>query len=137
MANYYATARSNYFKVKDPEAFTNWCRSLEIEPIDGDDADNKAGLVAMISAIPDGDGWPGSRVNEEGEAVGIDLAAELSAHLEAGWVAVLMEAGAEKCRYVTGWALAVNSKGETRHVSLQDIYDLAAQIGEHVTEAEY
>ncbi|HTE91774.1 MAG TPA: hypothetical protein VK639_22680 [Terriglobales bacterium] len=47
------------------------------------------------------------------------------------------EAGAEKCRYVTGWALAVNSKGETRRVSLQDIYDLAGQIGEHVTKAEY
>jgi hypothetical protein len=27
MSNYYATARSSYFKVKDPEAFKNWCRS--------------------------------------------------------------------------------------------------------------
>jgi hypothetical protein len=91
----------------------------------------------MFSAAPDGDGWPGSRVNEDGEVEEIDLAAELSAHLEEGWVAVLMEAGAEKCRYVAGWALAVNSKGETRQVSLQDIYDLARQIGEHVTKAEY
>ena len=24
MANYVATARSNYFKVKDPEAFKSW-----------------------------------------------------------------------------------------------------------------
>ena len=84
MSNYCATARSSYFKVKDVEAFKNWCRSREIEPIDGNAADNKAGLVAMISATPDGDGWPGSRVNEEGEGVEIDLAAELSAHLEDG-----------------------------------------------------
>ena len=54
MANYYATARSNYFKVKDLEAFREWCRSLEIEPIDGGPSDNKIGLVAMISATPDG-----------------------------------------------------------------------------------
>jgi hypothetical protein len=137
MSNYHATARSNYFKVKDLEAFNNWCRSLEIEPIDGDPGDNKAGLVAMISDTPDGDGWPSSRVNENDEAVEVDLAAELSAHLEDGWVAVLMESGAEKCRYVSGWALAVNSKGETRHLSLQDIYELARQLREHVTEAEY
>jgi hypothetical protein len=118
MANYYATARSNYFKVKDLEAFKNWCRSLEIEPIDGDPDDDKTGLVAMISATPDGDGWPGCRVNENDEVVGIDLAAEFAAHLEDGWVAVLMEAGSEKSRYVAGWALA-------------------RQIGVHVTEAEY
>src|SRR5213075_3124435 len=99
------------------------CRSLEIEHIDGRAAENKAGLVAMISGTPDGDGWPGSRVNDQDEVEGIDLAAELAAHLEDGWVAVLMEAGAEKCRYVAGWALAVNSKGETRHVSLEDIYE--------------
>src|SRR5439155_25710565 len=112
-------------------------RSLDIEPIDGDPADSKLGLVAMISGTPDGDGWPGSRVNDQDEVEDIDLAAELAAHLEDGWVAVLMEAGAEKCRYVAGWALAVNSKGETRQVSLEDIYDLAGQIGEHVTKAEY
>src|SRR5881394_3712007 len=96
MSNYCATARSSYFKVKDLEAFKNWCRSLDIEPIDGDPTDNKKGLVAMISGTPDRDGWPGSRVNDQDEVEGIDLAAELAAHLEVGWVAVLMEAGAEK-----------------------------------------
>ena len=76
-------------------------------------------------------------MNENDEVEEIDLAGELAVHLEDGWVAVLMEAGAEKCRYVANWALAVNSKGETRRVSLEDIYELAGQIGEHVTEAEY
>jgi hypothetical protein len=137
MSNYCATARSSYFKVKDVEAFKNWCWSLDIEPIDGDPADNKTGLVAMISGTPNGDGWPSSRVNDKDEAADIDLTAELAAHLEDGWVAVLMEAGSEKCRYIIGFALAVNSKGETRRVSLQDIYDLAKQIGENVTDAEY
>jgi len=91
----------------------------------------------MISGTPDGDGWPSNRVNENDEVVDIDLVRDLAAHLEDGWVAVLMEAGAEKCRYVTGWALGLNSKGETRRVSLEDIYELAGQIGEHVTKAEY
>ena len=61
MANYYATARSSYFKVKDMEAFKNWCRSLDIEPIDGDPADNKTGLVAMIS---------GTQTETDGPAAG-------------------------------------------------------------------
>jgi len=84
MSNYCATARSSYFKVKDLEAFKNWCRSRDIEPIDGDPADEKLGLVAMISATPNEDGWPSFRDNGHDEPVEIDLAAELSA--PGGWL---------------------------------------------------
>jgi len=52
-------------------------------------------------------------------------------------VAIMMEAGAEKCRYINAYALAVNSKGETKEISLDQIYELAQPLGEHITRAEY
>ena len=33
MGDYYGTARSNYFRVKDKQRFTEWCASLELKPI--------------------------------------------------------------------------------------------------------
>jgi len=35
MANYYATARSNYFKVKDADAFKAWCLRSSLEVLEG------------------------------------------------------------------------------------------------------
>lgn len=134
MANYYATARSNYFKVKDVAAFEQWCALVGLESIT-DDTDQK--LVGFLDGNPDGGGFPSSRYDDNDELVEIDLADELAAHLQDGQVAILMEGGAEKHRYIIGWALAVNSKGERKEVSLEDIYEQAAQLGEHVTRAEY
>jgi hypothetical protein len=56
----------------------------------------------------------------------IDLVAELAQHLPKGEVAVLMEIGAEKLRYLTGIAIAVNYKGRATVVSLDDVYRKAA-----------
>jgi hypothetical protein len=136
MANYYATARSNYFKVKDVAAFREWATPINIEVIEGDG--KHEGLVCLIADDGDQNGWPSWRPGEgDGEDTEIDLAQEIAAHLVDGHVAILMEAGAEKVRYVSGWAMAVNSKGETESVSLQDIYEMAEHLGEHVTRAEY
>jgi hypothetical protein len=48
-----------------------------------------------------------------------------------------MEVGSKKSRFVGGWALAVNANGVSRYLSLEDIYEMARPMGEHVTEAEY
>jgi hypothetical protein len=56
-----------------------------------------------------------------------DLTAELAEHLSKGQVAILMEVGAEKQRYLTGEAIAVNSKGRVVFLSLGDIYRKAAR----------
>jgi len=74
---------------------------------------------------------------ETDEPEEIDFLAELSLHLQPGWVAIIMEAGAEKLRYIAGFAAAVNSKGETREVTIQEIYERAKPLGEHITQAEY
>jgi hypothetical protein len=51
-----------------------------------------------------------------------------------------MGAGAEKLRFITGYAEAINSKGERVSVNIDTIYDLAKQkFGKdvEVTPAQY
>lgn len=70
----------------------------------------------------------------------IDLAAELAAHLPPQEIAVLIETGSEKLRYLVGEAIAVGPAGEIASVSLDSIYDLAlenAPDGASVSEAAY
>jgi hypothetical protein len=122
MANYYATARSNYFAVKDEEAFKDWAskRNLEIWE-DGQDCN----LFAIAPDNADSSGWElcwDAETDEE-----IDVLHELSTHLDPSHVAVLMEAGAEKKRYVQGFAFAVRSTGQVLRISLSDIYKQAKQ----------
>jgi hypothetical protein len=48
-----------------------------------------------------------------------------------------MGAGAEKLRYIHGYAIAFNNKGETRMIHLTDIYKIAEELGKDVKKAEY
>ncbi len=143
MANYYATTRSNYFRVKDTNAFEEWCsdRSLEHwnKEIDGET------YHAVSANTGDCAGWPSSAIEEieEGveDAVEIDFAAELADHLDPRDVAIIMEVGNEKLRYLCGYATAIRSDGQTRHVSLQQIYDQARAAFKdpdlQITDAHY
>jgi hypothetical protein len=57
----------------------------------------------------------------------LDLVSELSDHLVPGQVAILLEVGAEKLRYLTGQAIAVNAQGQITDLPLNDIYRKAAR----------
>lgn len=131
MADYHATARSNYFRVKDTDAF--WAAVPDdLEIVTGDNAD----VFALLCYSGDG-AWPSEKYDEDtDESVEIDVADIVAEHLAPGWVAVFMEAGAEKMRYVAGIAVAINEHGERVHVDLNQIYELASGLGEHVTPAE-
>lgn len=132
MADWYGTARSNYFHVKDAAVFKEVFGAYDVTIVDGTE-----GRFALISDNEYG-GWPGWVYPEDGgDPVELDIAALLSEHLAPGAVAVLMEVGAEKARYVTGWALAVNERNEQRYVNLDSIYELAQELGENVTTAAY
>lgn len=137
MANYVATTRSNYFEVKDIAAFEDWCASRNLSHWRKDDCDPAAPLYAI--ADENGDGWPSSIFDDEAdEVVDIDLAAELAAHLAPGNVAVLIEVGFEKLRYLVGVAVAVHPDGRTLTTDLADIYDKAsATFGVAVTQAMF
>lgn len=195
MADYNATARTNYFRVKDLETFRADLRRHGLSVgewadvpgdsliLDAGENNEPAGAVALFSRDDHGT-WPSwgdddelierlregspcncyepltedgrrpgqeynesnlpcdacycpqaSHVNTEPYAEGLhDLVAR---HLIDGDVAIFMEVGATKSRYLGGVALAVNSKGETRRIDLDDIYAKAAEIGTTVTHASY
>ncbi len=137
MANYYGSARSNYFKVKDEAVFQE---ALSLIPDIEIHGDNESGFCILVSGGDYG-GWPNMGWNEETEEdYDIDVPLLVSEHLIDGAVAIFMESGAEKLRYVTGYAEAINSKGERTSISLTDIYEAAAELTdtpEDITPAEY
>jgi hypothetical protein len=144
MANYYGIGRTNYFAVKSAEDFTAEMANYPVEVITREQ--DGVTLYGLLDANSDGGGWEWSYVaeleDEDGEPIETDLeidwAEVFARHLVDGWVAILMETGAEKYRYVSGYALAVNSKGESHEINLsRDIAKLALTLGENVTDASY
>jgi len=137
MANYHANCRTNYFKVKDDEAFL--AAMLEIPGIEVEQ-NNDDGFV-ILGNDADGAGWPTYSYDEEDDnETEIDLPLIVSEHLIDGEVAIFMESGAEKLRYIIGFAEAINSKGERESVSIRDIYSKARKLTDRpmdVTPAEY
>ncbi len=140
MADWYGTARSNYFRVKDAEAFKELCLrwGITFSPKSKDDPE----LVGFICDTEFG-GLPSHKyedvpgTDEPKEYDFDDFLKELAALLEDNEVAVMLEAGAEKMRYITGYAIAINSSGNQVSISLSDIYESAKSLGNNITKAEY
>lgn len=132
MANWYGSARSNYVRLKDPEAVKQLLDERASD-VSLEESVNTPGLfVFLVNGMSDSGGWPSvCPLAEDGEAdydanpIGFDdLIAE---HLVDGEVLILTEAGAEKLRYVTGRAHALRVKNGKRQdlvVSIDDIYAL-------------
>lgn len=142
MANYYATARSNYFAVKDESAFREWADRCGLDILEPCLAEVTADGIRRYGITPKGDedggGWPTYIADDEtDDYVDIDLPNELAAHLVPGEVAILVETGSEKLRYVSGSAVAVNHKGRCVRLDLNSIYRSARRLGSHITRAEY
>ena len=137
MATYTSTARTNYFRVKDVDAFNKWIKQFTgLEKI----VHETQGTIGILFD----DGVPNVRWKTElikGEEieseVEIDFMEELGLYLADEEVAVLQECGSENLRYVNGYAIAVNNKGERREISINKIYDLAKELGSKITRAEY
>jgi len=137
MANYYASARTNYFAVTDLEAFKADIESKTSSVQVVSQEKDGLTLVGLLGSDDDGGGFPFEYQDEDGEYVELDWAEVFKAHLEDGWVAIIMESGAEKLRYIAGYAVAYNSKGETVSLNLDDIYDKAKSLGTNITTATY
>lgn len=119
MANWDGVCRSNYFRVKDKAAFRIWFSAFEANS----DAtlveeDDKFCFYSMSGSMP-------TYQANSGEEV--EFCDEIASQLVEGEVCVIMSGGYENARYVTGEALAINSKGDVVTVSLNDIYALAAK----------
>lgn len=121
--NYYAHGRSNYFFVKDKEAFKSFCKKYNLDLWE-DQKDGRVGFAPIGEA-----GFehvaqdPETGLELEGE-----LLSELAPHLQEGEVAVLQEVGYEGLRYINGRAWAVNHQGKTRVVDLDSIYKKAKKL---------
>lgn len=135
MANYQATTRSNYFRVKDAKAFEQWCRKRSLEFWNERRAENPEDVFYAITD-PSGEncGWPNY---DSATDQYFDFPAELTDHLNPEDVAVLLEIGSEKLRYLVGTAIAVHPDGRTIAVSLDEIYERARHaFGPKVTITE-
>ena len=137
MANYYATARSNYFRVKNTQAFEDWCSKWHLDCWSKPYTD--IGDRYAISPNADTEaGWPYCGLDEAtDEYYEIDFPKELASHLDPRDIAILIEVGWEKLRYLTGEAVAVHANGKTTRISLYDIYDQASrEFGDDITVTE-
>jgi hypothetical protein len=133
MANYIAMARSNYFRVKDVEAFKKRFHGMQdMEVIE--DSEGGVGLMCNGESAWPSDLWD----DEKDEYVGYDFIEDLRTHLADGETCVLFEIGYEKMRYLVGVAFAFQNKGELLQTTLQQIYDEAEKhFGKRPTPAEY
>lgn len=136
MSSWNGTSRSNIVLLKDEAALKHWKETLEntgmtlhITP--------EHPLCVWLEGDDDNGAFESTYISDEGEDVEIDYG-ELATHMADGQVWVLMSAGAEKLRYVTGWTQAYNSKGEQLSLRLSQIYELAKkEWGIDPTPAEY
>ena len=134
MANYVALCRTNYFRVTDKQEFSDFVDNIGGELIT--DADGRYGIMFEHCE----GGCPSTYLTDSGEEVEFYLSEEIGNRLQQNEVAIIMEVGNEKMRYLNGWAMAVNHCGESTVVNLIDIFSKAkARFGDHIniTLAEY
>ena len=119
MATYCGRFRSNYFKVKNADEYEMFCDLYGLTLIKKKDDGDMYGFMSEDSPT-----LPSGYYSEAaGDFVETDFFQELSKHMLAGEVAVVMETGYESMRYLIGGATAVNSNGKVLCVSLEDIYE--------------
>lgn len=129
MADWWGFSRSNYFRVKDKQAFMAWLSDTGEVTI----LHEQNGSIAITGE--NFGGWPTYRGEN---CKPCNFAKELAGFLADGEIAVLIEAGAEKLRYITGVAVAIDNRGQRIDVDLRAIYDLAQmKFGRRPPDATY
>ena len=133
MANYYSQGRTNYFRVTDGEKFEQEIERLREgvgSPIEIVKEDGKYALLFE-------EGAPTYFYNEEtDESEDVDMEGFIRENLADGSVCVMMEIGAEKLRFLDGWSIAFNNKGDRKVVLLDDVYKGIESFGE-CTQCEW
>lgn len=130
MADYYAKTRSNYFKVKSPKAFGHFCTIFGLEQIQKEYSGGNNPKDTLYGFLGD-DAIPNGFCTADGDFVETDFIQRLAAQLQKGEVAIVMEVGSEKHRYLVGWAIAVNSEGKNESIYLEQIYRNLDKLTDH------
>lgn len=114
MADYISYVKSDFFKVKDINAFKELCKKYELDFFQDENGEVCFWKEGINEGIPEG-------YYENGEFIPSDFFQELSRHLVKRSYAKITEIGREKMRYLVGCTFAVHSSGEILMVSLDDI----------------
>lgn len=124
MSGWKGTARTNYVRIDDVDGLEK-----SLAPFEGlieESARLGTDDLCFIATTDDG-GWPGWVKDEEGFDVEFDLAVHVCPFMADDQILVMMEAGGEKTRSITGSAIAYRKNGEKVSLFLDDIYDKAAE----------
>jgi hypothetical protein len=137
MANWYGAARSNYVKIKDLNGLKKALEPFNIN-INEDKGD---GFVCFLCDDSSDGAWPSYSEDDEGNELDFNFAEYVVPYMAPDQVLITMESGAEKLRYITGYAEAYHSDGRRVGLSLYDIYALAEkEFGvshSYISPAEY
>lgn len=140
MANWNGAARSNYVRFEDIEKFKAEFGAMWPEIRISASADGESYCLLAETEYGDWPSW-GTAVDSDGYDTDFefDPVEYICPHLIEGDVLVMMSAGHEKLRYVTGNAAAYNKGGFVCGVSLDDIYDKVAGMlpGDSCTPCRY
>ena len=119
MANYSATARTNYFRIKERAAFDAWVDTVCYQELSIIEKDGDPLRVGLNATSGDCSGFSINYEDEDGEEQ--NLLEGLAQHLAEGEVAILVESGAEKCRNAASneGCICVTERGR---------YDMARRI---------
>lgn len=130
MSNLYCSARTNYFAVEDLDGLKASLKPFPEITITASEKKAMESKFALCVENSDYGGWPGWATHENGEEVEFDFVTHVMPFVKADEVVVVMETGAEKLRYLVGYAEAYIRQGETvmeTRVSIDDIYTMAAE----------
>jgi hypothetical protein len=136
MANYMGMARSNYFRVNNLEKFDEFCTKFNLKSMQSQE--NGEHYVGFISESDGGLNF--EAYDDSGEILPGNITEDLAKLLYEDDVAIFMEIGNEKMRYLSGFAYAVNAKGEEKKIDLGDIYLLAHELTKYpknISPCEY
>lgn len=138
MANYISQARTNYFAVKDEEAFLADIAKCNVQLITNKTEDGQTLYGFMDDESGDGmDSWYAWSTDDETDDEELTWGEFFQKHLADGWVAIITEIGSEKYRFLNGYSTAYNNKGEERFIDISTIVTLGTEIGDNVTSPTY
>lgn len=139
MANYYASARTNYVHIENLEGLTLALDPFEIIIAPSED---QQGLYCFL-ADSDSGGWPSvTYMHDEDTEVEFSFENSIMPYIKEGECLVTIEVGAEKLRYLEGYTVAYVRHGDkVKHTSihLDNIYKKAQyELGcVDITQANY
>lgn len=122
MSNWYGAFRSNYFKVNNPKNFRLFFATIKLQYPEIGLWEEKGRFVFGGECA-----LPGMLFDTEGNVIMENFAFEVVKYLQDDEILILQEAGNEKLCYITGFAIAINSKGESISMEISDIYDMASK----------